>query len=73
MQKHPQRTGVGQVTKGSANASGTRNKGREWRWGYKPSQLPKVEVWWIAKLVLWDRGQYSKLNCPTLLGEELNR
>jgi hypothetical protein len=22
---------------------------------------------------LWDRGQHSKLNCPTLLGEELTR
>jgi hypothetical protein len=34
--------------------------------------LPKW-CWWITELVSWDWGKYTKLNCPTLLGEELTR
>jgi hypothetical protein len=33
-------------------------------WGNKPT---------IPELNSWDRGQYAKLNCPTLLREELTR
>jgi hypothetical protein len=35
--------------------------------------LPKWSRWWIQELVSWDRGQYSKLKCPTLLEEEPTR
>jgi hypothetical protein len=34
------------------------------------ASLPKQGRWWILELVSWDRGHYSKLNCPTLLGKE---
>jgi hypothetical protein len=37
------------------------------------ASLPKQGKWWILELISWDREQYSKLNCPTLLGEELTR
>jgi hypothetical protein len=30
-------------------------------------------LWWITELVSWYWGLYSKLNYPTLLGEELTR
>jgi hypothetical protein len=35
--------------------------------------LPKQSRWWILELISWDIGQHSKLNCPTLLGKELNK
>jgi hypothetical protein len=49
---------VGKVTKAESRGGVT-------------SQAPKVRRWWIAELVSWDWELYSKLNCPTLLGEEL--
>jgi hypothetical protein len=45
------------------------NKGWEWGWGNKPTSQSRVLVdRWAS---LWDWGWYSKLNCPTLLEEEL--
>jgi hypothetical protein len=54
----------------------------EWGWGKEQSfqaksrgratnQLSKQGWWWIPELVSWDWWWYSKLNCPTLLGEEM--
>jgi hypothetical protein len=39
--------------------------------GRATSQPPKMGAWQITKLVWWDWGQYTKLNYPDLLGEEL--
>jgi hypothetical protein len=39
----------------------------------KQTKLSKWSRWWILELISWDRGQYSKLNCHTLLGEELTK
>jgi hypothetical protein len=53
----------------STDQRSERHKGWEWR-QEQQANLPKPGRWWIPQLVLWNRGQYSKLNCPTLLGEE---
>jgi hypothetical protein len=37
------------------------------------ANLSKWGKWWIPVLISWNRGQHSKLNCPTLLGEELTK
>jgi hypothetical protein len=37
------------------------------------ANLPKWGRWWVPELVLWDRGQHSKLNCSTFLGERLTK
>jgi hypothetical protein len=37
------------------------------------ANLQKWGRWWITELNPWDRGQHSKLSCPTLLGEELTK
>jgi hypothetical protein len=35
------------------------------------SQPPRVGVWLIVELISWDCEWQTKLNCPTLLEEEL--
>jgi hypothetical protein len=37
------------------------------------ANVSKLDRWWIPKLISWKRGQYSNLNCPTLLAEELTK
>jgi hypothetical protein len=32
------------------------------------ANLPKQGRWRILELISWDRGEYSKLNFPTLFG-----
>jgi hypothetical protein len=52
-------------SQGTKVGQGTKAESR----GGTTSQPPKAGLWWMAELVSWD----SKLNCPTLLGEELTR
>jgi hypothetical protein len=48
-----------------------KHKGLEWRWCDRPTaQTGQVED---SGADLWDRRQHSKLNSPTLLGEELTK
>jgi hypothetical protein len=39
----------------------------------RQANFPKWGRLWILELISWERGQHSKLNCPTFLREELTR
>jgi hypothetical protein len=46
-----------------------KHKGRDRATGQPPKAKQEVD----PGADLWDRGQHSKLNCPSLLGEELTK
>jgi hypothetical protein len=80
-------TNVGKAAKAESR-SGTRSQTHRWATSTQQkseeaqrlrvelgqqANLPKQGMWWIPELILWDRGQHSKQNCPTSLREELTK
>jgi hypothetical protein len=63
-----------QLPRGAASTQQRSREGQRLRMGVGiQANLPKQGKWWILELILWDRGQFSKLNCPSLLGEGLTK
>jgi hypothetical protein len=72
----PKRTGGGARNKTlsaklSVNECGKAMKAESW--GGVTSQPPKAGQKVDSRVDLWDTRQHSKLNCPTLLEEELTK
>jgi hypothetical protein len=63
-----------QLHRGSTNIHQRSGETQRPRVGFQQQvNLSKWGKGWILELISWDRGQYSKLNYPTLLGEKLTR